>query len=141
ASVLHHFYRGGYLPQLWIGDTARPSAPAPYEIAMEKLAAVQPMEGLDLRHAVLRMRQHGYSGGALVMITGRLDEDNLAVFQTLGRDYSRTVLMVVADEDPEFLAPFKLGGAAAVQVGAGDRWSKAWTEAIGAGRWSTASPG
>lgn len=141
ASVLHHFYRGGYLPQLWIGDTSRPTAPAPYEIAMEKLAAVQPMEGLDLRHAVLRMRQHGYSGGALVMITGRLDQDNLAVFQTLGRDYSRTVLMVVGDEDPEFLAPFKLGGAAAVQVGAGDRWSDAWTEAIGAGRWSTASPG
>ena len=141
ASVLHHFYRGGYLPQLWIGDSGRPPGPAPYELAMERLAAVQPLEALDLRHAVLRMRQHGFSGGALVFITGRLDDDNLAVFQTLGRDYTRTVLMVVADEEPEALAPFQLTGAAAVGVGTGDGWAGAWREAIGTGRWSSASPG
>jgi len=141
ASVLHHFYGGGYLPQLWVGDSGRPPGPAPYELAMEKLAAVQPMTALDLRHAVLRMRQHGYSGGALVLITGAVDDDNLAVFQTLGRDYSKTVLMVVADEVPESLTAFKLGGAATVVVGTGDDWTGAWNEAIGAGRWSSASPG
>ncbi|MBT8246446.1 MAG: DUF58 domain-containing protein, partial [Acidimicrobiia bacterium] len=141
ASVLHHFFGGGYLPQLWIGDSGRPPGPAPYELAMEKLAAVQPMKALDLRHAVLRMRQHGYSGGALVLITGALDDDNLAVFQTLGRDYSKTVLMVVADEAPASLTAFKLGGAATAVVGADDTWAGAWNEAIGAGRWSSASPG
>ncbi len=141
ASVLHHFYGGGYLPQLWVGDTVRPPGPAPYELAMEKLAAVQPIEALDLRHAALRMRRHGHAGGALVLITGRLDDENLAVFETLGRDYSKTVLMVVADEEPDFLVPFKLGGAAASVVGLNDSWAGAWSEAIGAGRWSSASPG
>jgi uncharacterized protein (DUF58 family) len=141
ASVLHHFFGGGYVPQLWVGDTVRPPGPAPYELAMEKLAAVQPMKALDLRHSVLRMRRHGHTGGALVLITGALDEENLAVYQTLGRDYSKTVLMVVSDEEPEFLVPFKLGGAAAAVVGLDDSWAGAWTEAIGAGRWSSASPG
>ena len=141
ASVLHHFFGGGYVPQLWVGDTVRPPGPAPYELAMEKLAAVQPMKALDLRHSVLRMRRHGHTGGALVLITGALDEENLAVYQTLGRDYSKTVLMVVADEEPEFLVPFKLGGAAAAVVGLADSWAGAWTEAIGAGKWSSASPG
>ena len=141
ASVLHHFFGGGYVPQLWVGDTVRPPGAAPYELAMEKLAAVEPMDALDLRHAVLRMRRHGHAGGALVLITGALDEDNLAVYQTLGRDYSKTILMVVSDEEPEFLVPYKLGGAAAAVVGLNDSWTGAWTEAIGAGRWSSASPG
>ena len=141
ASVLHHFYGGGYIPQLWVGDTSRLPGPAAYELAMEKLAAVQPMDALDLRHAVLRMRRHGHTGGALVLITGSLDEENLAVYQTLGRDYSRTVLMVVSDEIPDILARFKLGGAAAVVVGTGDSWGRAWTDAIGAGRWTSASRG
>jgi len=141
ASVLHHFFGGGYLPQLWLGDSGRPPGPAPYELAMEKLAAIAPMTSLDLRHAVLRMRQHGFSGGALVLITGALDDDNLAVFQTLGRDYSKTLLMVAGEEEPDSLASFRLGGAAAVMVGPTDTWAGAWSEAIGAGRWSSASPG
>ncbi len=141
ASILHHFYGGGYVPLLWIGDTVRPPASTPYELSMEKLAAVQPNETLDLRRAVLRMRRHGHTGGALVLITGAVDEENLAVFQTLGRDYSRTVLMVVADEEPDSLVPFKLGGAAAAVVRIGDSWTGAWTQVIGAGRWSSASPG
>jgi uncharacterized protein (DUF58 family) len=141
ASILHHFYGGGYLPQLWLGDSSRPPAPAPYELAMEKLAAIQPIEALDLRHAVVRMRRHGFSGGALVMISGSLDDDVLAVFQTLGRDYRRTMLMVVGDEDAEALVPFKLGGAVVVRVGTDDTWASAWAEMIGAGRWSSVSPG
>jgi hypothetical protein len=48
---------------------------------------------------------------------------------------------VVADEEPDSLAAFKLGGAAASVVGLEDSWAGAWTEAIGAGRWSSASPG
>jgi uncharacterized protein (DUF58 family) len=141
ASVLHHFYGGGYLPQLWLGDSARPPAPAAYEQAMEKLAAIQPIEALDLRHAVFRMRRHGFSGGALVMISGSLDDDVLAVFQTLGRDYRRTMLMVVGDEDATALMPFKLGGAAAVRVGTEETWAGAWADVIGAGRWSSVSRG
>lgn len=140
ASVLHHFFRGGYLPQLWVGDSGRPVGSAPYDQAMERLAAIQPIKALDLKHAVLRMRNHGHTGGALVLITGALDEDNLAVFQTLGRDYSKTVLMVVSDDEPD-LVPYKLGGAAATVVGTADSWTQAWADAIGAGRWSSASPG
>ncbi len=141
ASVLHHFYGGGYVPQLWVGDTVRPPGPAPYDLAMEKLAAVQPIKALDLRRSVLRMRRHGHTGGALVLITGTVDEDNLGVYQTLGRDYSRTVLMVVTDEEPDILVPFQLGGAASVVVGTEDSWAEAWTQVVGAGRWSSASPG
>lgn len=141
ASILHHFYGGGYLPQLWLGDSNRPPAPVAYDLAMEKLAAIQPIDGLDLRHAVLRMRRHGFSGGALVIISGSLDDDVMAVFQTLGRDYRRTLLMVVGNEEPEALVPFQLGGAAAVAVGPDGRWAEAWAEAIGAGRWSSVSPG
>lgn len=140
ASVLHHFYRGGYLPQLWVGDTGRIPGPAPYEQAMERLAAIQPVTALDLKTAVLRMRNYGHTGGSFVFITGRVDDDNLAVFQTLGRDYSRTVLMVVSDEEPD-LVPFKLGGAAATVVATTDSWTAAWGDVIGAGRWSSASPG
>ena len=76
-----------------------------------------------------------------MLITGALDEENLAVYQTLGRDYGKTVLMVVADEEPDSLISFKLGGATASVVGIEDSWAGAWTDAIGAGRWSSASPG
>lgn len=140
ASVLHHFHSGGFVPQLWLGDTTRPPAPMPYEMAMERLAAVQLTKALDLTSAVFRMRQHGLSGGALMLITGTPDEQNLAIFQTLKRDYARTVLMVVADDEPESIGPFKLGGAATVVVSADGDWAPAWSEAMRM-RWPIASLG
>jgi hypothetical protein len=112
----------------------------PYEMAMERLAAVQLTKALDLTSAVFRMRQHGLSGGALMLITGTPDEQNLAIFQTLKRDYARTVLMVVADDEPESIGPFKLGGAATVVVSADGDWAPAWSEAMRM-RWPIASLG
>lgn len=141
ASVVHHFYGEGFMPQLWVGDTAKPPAAAPYSHTMERLAAVQPLEALDLRQAVQRMRQQGTAGGALVLITGTPDDHNLAVFQTFSRDYARTMLMVVGDEEPDQMASFQRGGAVAVRVPPDGSWAAAWTEAIGRKKWSTVSPG
>ncbi len=140
ASVLHHFHSGGFVPQLWVGDSNRPPAPTPYDLAMEKLAAVEMAKALNMTSAVFRMRKHGMSGGALVLVTGEPDDQILTVFQTLKRDYARTVLMVVADGESESTFPFRLAGAATVVANEDGDWAPAWSEAMRM-RWPIASRG
>lgn len=138
ASILHHFFLGGFAPSMWSGEATAPSA-SRYELIMERLAAIKPFAALDLRQSVARIHQRGVAGGALVLVTGIPDEHMLGAFQTLGRDYARTMLMVVAHEEPETIVPFQLGGAATAHVPPDGSWGPAWAEAMRM-TWSTASP-
>lgn len=138
ASVLHHFTAGGFAPELWVGAEPSPTGGNRYTEAMERLAAVQPAE-MDLRAAVARLRRRGQAGGALVLVSGRVDEQHLVAYQTLSRDYARTILMMVGDEPLDTLA-LHHGGAAVVAIGPEEDWATAWSEAMRS-TWPSASAG
>jgi uncharacterized protein (DUF58 family) len=139
ASILHHFYRGGFVPVVWSGEPT-PPAPTRYELVMERLAAVQTQPALGLRSAITRLHQPGLAGGALVMVTGVPDEEFLAAFQTLERDYARSLLMVVAEEAPPTMERFHLAGAGTAVLTSKGSWARAWLEVMRS-TWSIASPG
>ncbi len=74
-----------------------------HELAMQELAMVATTEGADLRHALGRLRQRGIAGGALVLVTGSPSDSHLALYRTLGSDYTRTLVMAVTDGTNEAL--------------------------------------
>jgi uncharacterized protein (DUF58 family) len=142
ASVVRHLFRGGFSPTMWTGvskGTPVTSAPG-YAMAMEELATVQTDPNLDLRSQVNRMRRSGIAGGALVLVTGNPDDQDLAVYRILGRDFLRTIVMAVAEESNEAILAFGRGGAITIRSGAGSPWSPAWREAMER-TWSTATAG
>jgi len=140
ASVVHHFYRSGFSPTLWTG---RPEAVTVgtadrYNLAMQDLATVNPIEGADLRNAIGRIRQRGIAGGALVLITGSPGESHLALYRTLGADYTRTLVLAVTDEANEAIGRFRRGGVLTVVTGRTGHWAAAWREAMESS-WATAT--
>ena len=74
------------------------------------------------------------------MVIGVPDEQHLAVFQSLSRDYSRTLLFCVFDQDTDLLPYFVRGGAAVATVRSNGNWSASWTEMMRSS-WSTVSAG
>lgn len=142
ASVVHHLFGRGFSPALWTGATeSTPVASVEtYGLAMEQLAVINPSPGIDLRHAVARLRRRGMSGGALVLVTGKVGDSHLALYRTLGRDYTRTVVLAVGDDPNEAVNRFQQAGVVTVISPRGTRWSSAWQEAMERS-WSTATPG
>ncbi|HEY5727881.1 MAG TPA: DUF58 domain-containing protein [Acidimicrobiia bacterium] len=139
ASVVHHFYRSGFSPTL---STGRPEAVTVataerHELAMQELAMVATTEGADLRRALGRLRQRGIAGGALVLVTGSPCDSHLALYRTLGNDYTRTLVMAVTDRTNEALGIFRRGGVLTVVTGRNGRWSDAWRDAMESS-WATA---
>jgi uncharacterized protein (DUF58 family) len=142
ASAVRHLYRHGFSPTIWSGQ-ARGTPVATtlaYDLAMEELATVQQIPNLDFGALMGRLRREGLAGGALVMVTGVLDGDGVAVFKTLSRDYYKTVVMTVSERENEALSQVQRAGALAVRSGPASKWAPAWRDAMER-TWSTATAG
>lgn len=141
ASVVTHLYAGGFSPELWTGERAPGlRSGSRFTQAMEMLATVQPVEHLDLRSTVARLRRSGVGGGALVIITGVPDEGVLAAYRVLAKDFTRTVAMAVTSPAADSMLMFQRAGAVTVTVGPEAPWAPAWRTAMELS-WSTASVG
>jgi uncharacterized protein (DUF58 family) len=142
ASTLHHLFRSGYTPTIWMGSgngTLVGSADA-YQKAMEELATVRPVRAVDLRHLVGRLRRSGMAGGVLVMVTGSPDDSDLSAFQLLSQDFYKTVVLSVSNVDNESMVGFATAGALVVRTTPSGEWAESWRNAMEHG-WSTASAG
>ncbi|MEN8112951.1 MAG: DUF58 domain-containing protein [Actinomycetota bacterium] len=142
ASAFRHLFRNGYTPTIWAGNGSGTviGTTEGYGIAMEELAAVQPVAVLDLRTALTRIRRHGVAGGVLVVVTGVPDDPMLATYRTLGNDFYRTIVMSAVAESDEALVQFARAGATTVSSTPAARWAPAWR--LGMERtWSTATAG
>lgn len=142
ASVVSHFHAGGFSPELWTAHgTSGPRPGSRYQQAMDTLATVRPRARLDHDRTLARLRRKGVGGGALVFVTGNPDEGALSTVRMLGRDFSRTIVMVVgAGNDGSVETALRRAGAVTVMAGPGGRWGPAWAMALEAA-WSTASAG
>ena len=142
ASSLRHLFGSGFTPTLWAGsgNGALVGSAEGYAIAMEELATVQPVAGVDLRSAMVRMRRNGLGGGVMVLVTGPPGEVDIEVYRLLSRDFHRTVIMAVAHDGNEAILQFTRAGAVTVLAGPGAKWAPAWKEAMERS-WSTATAG
>ncbi len=140
ASAMHHLFASGFSPTLWTGrvETTTVGSMETYGMAMEELALVQASAALDLQSSVGKMRRRGMAGGALVLVTGRVGDSHLALYRSLGRDYTRTVLLAVSDDRNEAVMRFRHAGAVTVLAPRGTRWASAWQEAMERS-WSSAT--
>ena len=112
-----------------------------YRAAMERLATVQMLPSADLFRAVSRMRRRGLGGGALVLVTGEPDDQDVAVFRAMTRDFNRTIVLSVEDrEDDEDVKAFSRAGAVTVVAAPGTPWGPVWRDAMER-TWSTVTVG
>lgn len=141
ASAVAHLYRGGFSPELWTTERS-PSSRSDdrYHQAMEVLASVEPAPHLDLRGTVARLRRQGVGGGALVIVTGVPDDGVLGAYRILAKDFTRTVVMAVADRSGETAGTLQRAGAVTVYAGPSGSWTPAWRTAMELS-WATASAG
>lgn len=130
ASFITHLVRSGFDADLWAGDPRTIDATR-YASAMERLALVQPEEGIDMVSVATRMRHKG-GGGALVIVTGTADRVLINVQQLLAADYPTTILAGASSSTPQTLTGFHRLGVVTVTVQPGDPWSEAWLTAMGA---------
>ncbi|OFW66633.1 MAG: hypothetical protein A2Z12_08355 [Actinobacteria bacterium RBG_16_68_21] len=141
ASAVSHLYQGGFSPELWATERAPGSrSDNRYQQAMEILASIQPTPNLDLRRTVARLRRQGVGGGALIVVTGVPDDGVLGAYRVLAKDFTRTVVMAVADRPGETAGTFQRAGAVTVYAGPSGAWAPAWRTAMELS-WSTASVG
>jgi hypothetical protein len=141
ASVIGHLYRGGFGPDLWAGEWAAGLRSGNrFMQSMELLATVRPTHQIDLHGTVGRLQHSGVGGGALVVVTGRLDAAVLSALPILSADFARTVVMAVTAPGDD--AMIRLQGTGAIAVGAGPdaAWAPAWRTAMELS-WSIASAG
>ncbi len=138
ATVITHLVGSGFDADLWAGDAGTIDA-ARYSSAMEKLALVQPVSGIDIAAVAGRIRQKG-GGGALVIVTGVADRPLLGVQQLLSGDYPTTVLMNASASTPQTLVGFHRMGVTTVTVAPDQPWAPAWMIAMRSS-WTTASVG
>lgn len=141
ASAVHHLFASGFSPTLWSGrvDPTTVSSGDTYALVMEELATVMPVPGIDLRQAVGRLRQRTAGGGALMLVTGSPSEAHLALYQAIGRDFVRTVVLAVAEDGNDAVVRFRQAGVVTVLAPRGSSWTTAWQEAM-EHSWSTATP-
>ncbi len=142
ASAFRHLFRNGYTPTLWTGNGSGTvvGSGEGYGIAMEELAAVQPVPVLDLKTALARLRRTGLAGGVLILATGVPDDPVLGMYRMLGNDFYRTVVMSSGSESNDALAQFARAGAMTVSSRSPDRWASAWKQGMER-TWSTATAG
>jgi uncharacterized protein (DUF58 family) len=142
ASTLHHLFRSGYTPTIWMGNgngTLVGSTEA-YMVAMEELATVRPVKSMDLRSLIAHLRRSGMAGGVLVMVTGAPDDSDLSTFQLLSQDFYRTVVLSVSPDDNDSMVGFATAGALVVRSTPDGAWAESWRNAMEHG-WSTVSAG
>lgn len=142
ASAIRHLFRAGFNPTLWLGPngaTAVTSAHA-YAVAMEALAVVATSEMVNLSVLVGRLLRGGHGGGALIIVTGVPDDEDLAAYRMLASHYLRTVIMAVAQHENDAILKMKRVGAITVLARTGVVWAPAWREAMERA-WSTATVG
>jgi uncharacterized protein (DUF58 family) len=142
ASTLHHLFRSGYTPTIWMGsgNGTLVGSPDAYQVAMEELSTVRPVRSVDLRSLVARLRRTGMAGGVLVMVTGAPDDSDLSAFQLLSQDFYRTVVLSVSDGDNDPIIGFARAGALVVRTTPTGEWAESWRNAMEHG-WSTVSAG
>jgi uncharacterized protein (DUF58 family) len=142
ASAVRHLYRAGFSPTMWAGnpDAITVASAETFASAMEQLAIIETTEHVDLRSVVARMRRSGLAGGVLLLVTGAPDEQDLAVYRMLGRDYLRTVVMSVAHDENEAILKFRRGGVIAMTATPTASWAPIWRQAMEQA-WSTATAG
>jgi uncharacterized protein (DUF58 family) len=138
ASVVRHLHRIGFSVGVWAAASSGPHDGDRYQAAMELLATVQPLESLDLRATAARLARES-GGGALVMVTGRPDADDLAAFLLLARDFGRLIVLSVTDGQDSLLE-FQRAGAVTVCVSTDGSWAATWLRAVRS-TWSIASAG
>ena len=130
ASVIRHLYREGFAADLWSGGApVSANHASPYAAAMEALARVQLEDDLDIRAAAMHLRR-GARGGALVLITGIGDNELLEAQRLLSRDFGKTVLLAVSEEQPDSIVQFQRGGVTTITVGPHDPWAPAWLKGV-----------
>ncbi len=141
ASAVRHLYRAGFNPGLWTLDAGPISGSRDlYGAAMERLATVQMVRDVDLHSIVVRMRRRATGGGALVMVTGTPDEEDLAAFRALTRDFNRTIVLSVDQGVEASAAQFHRAGAVTVVAPPEVPWAPVWREAMEL-TWSTVTAG
>lgn len=142
ASAVRHLFRAGYSPTLWLGviGTTTVTSADGYAIAMEELAVAATRELVSLASVVGRLRRGGLAGGALIVVTGVPDDEDLAVYRMLSGDYLRTIVMSVAQDENEAILRMRRVGAITVLARPGAAWAPAWREAMERA-WSTATAG
>ncbi len=126
ASVVHHLAESGFSGGLWAGGQVIDIAS--YAAAMESLARVQRLPGIDLKVVASRLRTIG--GGLLILVGGQPDRDLLGVYRLLGAQHRATVLMAATSRPGPELAAFQHAGAKTVTVGPHQPWAPAWQQTI-----------
>jgi len=142
ASVLRHLFRNGYTPTLWLGNGSGTivGTPGGYAAAMEEFAAVEPTSSIDLGIAAERLRRDGTTGGVLVLMSGRPDEALIGMYRSLGRDFTRTIVMASGPGMEGLMGPFSRAGATVMAAAPGERWAGVWHRGMERA-WSTATAG
>ena len=142
ASAVRHLFRAGFRPTLWSGETAPTTVVSPdtYAIAMEALAVTSTKEMVSLPVLVGKLVRGGLAGGALVLVTGEADDDDLAAYRMLSKNYLRTIVMSVAQAPNDAILAMRTVGAVTLLTGPGAAWAPAWREAMER-TWSTATAG
>ncbi len=141
ASAVRHLYRAGFSPALWTLDAGPVTGTRDlYGAAMERLATVQLVRGVDLHSIVVRMRRRATGGGALVMVTGTPDEQDLAAFRALTRDFNKTIILAVDQGADAASAQFHRAGTVTVVAPPDTPWAPVWREAMEM-TWSTVTAG
>ncbi|OFW62386.1 MAG: hypothetical protein A2135_06515 [Actinobacteria bacterium RBG_16_67_15] len=141
AAAISHLHEAGFSPELWVAPGVNGPRPGNrYHQAMDTLATVRTIRNLDHQRTLARLRRKGIGGGVLVFVTGGFDEGALSTMRLLGRDFSRTVVMVVSDGEGAVSTALQRAGAVTVMAGPDGRWALGWKTAMEAS-WSTASAG
>lgn len=137
ASVVRHLHRTGFSVDLWAGPfPVRPDGRDGHRSAMEALAVVETIPGLDVRGVAARIRGRA-GGGMMVVVTGDPDPDLLSAFTLLARAFGRSMLMTVNGAST---LSFRQVGAVTVSTTPDAPWRPAWIRAVRQS-WSTVSAG
>lgn len=125
ASAYLHLAGMGFELDALIGvDHVRSTDPSPSGRVLEALAGVTPSDALDLLAVSTRLRRK-FIGGALVVVTGTLDDDLGRAVAALGPDFG-SVLVMSASREPLGRLPAirtPIAGAACPPDGS---WTEAW---------------
>ena len=136
ASVTSHLFSSGFETSVWTGAVAL-NPGEPYAKIMETLAVVRPSTAFDIVAAATRLQKSG-RGGALIIVTGRPDDDLIAAHRLLSRDYPSTIALTVS-AGAEAVS-FQQLGAVTLNVETDQSWAAAWLNATNPS-WSTVSAG
>lgn len=130
ASIFEHLRRAGFDLDLLAGSThVRAGDPGAAATALETLAAIQPRDAVDVAAVAARVR-HGIGGGALIVITGTVDDRLLQAVRLLGPDHGSVAVAAVTRAPlGAALIPGTRTTVAAVDPDGG--WAEAWRRSQG----------